>query len=58
MPSAWNSIVNRYNPYPSEVRTDLWLPRQKGGGEGKDWELGLAVQMIIYKRNKQQGPTA
>ena len=40
-------------------RTDLWLPRGKSRS-GRD-ELGVwdqQIQAILYKMDKQQGPTA
>ena len=38
-------------------RTDLWLPRGREGGEG--WMGGWDQQMqtIMYRMDKQQGPT-
>ena len=35
----------------------LWLPRERGGGEGMDWEFGLADANWYTRMDKQQGPT-
>ena len=29
-------------------RTDLWLPRGRGGGGGKDWEFGISRCKLLY----------
>ena len=29
-------------------RTDLWLPRGRRGGRGKDWEFGLSRGKLLY----------
>ena len=29
-------------------RTDLWLPRRRGGGGGKDWEFGISRCKLLY----------
>ena len=38
-------------------KTDLWLPRGKGVGEGLGERLGLVDEAIIQRTDKQ-GPTA
>ena len=38
-------------------RTDLWLPRERGGEEGKDWEFGITRGKLIQSMDKQQGST-
>ena len=38
-------------------RTDLWLPTGMGVGEGSIESFGLADATIIYRTDKQQGPT-
>ena len=36
-------------------RTDLWLPRGRGGRGGKDWELGISrCKLVYYRMDKQQ----
>ena len=31
-----------------DIRTELWLPRGRRGGRGKDWELGLNRYKLLY----------
>jgi len=39
-------------------KTGLWLPRWGGGeGEGSTEGLGLHMQAIAFRMNKQQSPT-
>ena len=45
-------------------RTDLWSPRDRGVGGGKDWEFGISrckllyiEWSLIYGVDKQRGPT-
>ena len=37
-------------------RTDLWLPRGRGG-DWKDGVWGKQIQTIRYRLNQQQGPS-
>ena len=30
-------------------RTDLWLPRERGGGGGMDWECGISRCKLVYR---------
>ena len=59
----WNLKYNTNEPiYETETdsqreRTDLWLPRKRGWGNGGLRVWGWQMQSIIYRKDKQQGPT-
>ena len=59
----WNLKYDTNEPiYATETeswtyRTDWWLPRGRGLGEGWSGRLRLADVSFIYRMDKQQGPT-
>ena len=61
---TWNLKYGTNDPiYKTETdswtwRIDLWLPKGKRGGSGMDGSLGLQMQTITFRMDKQWGPTA
>jgi len=50
----WSLKYNTNEPsYEAETaspiqRTDLWLPRERAGRGGKDWEFGMSRCKLLY----------
>ena len=52
-----NEAIYKTETDSQTQRTDLWLPKRVTW-EGMDWEFGgQQMQTIIYRMDKQQGPT-
>ena len=38
-------------------REQLVVAKGEGGGGGKNWEFGISRYKLVYRMDKQQGPT-
>ena len=52
-----NELIYKTETDSQTQRTNLWLPRDGGVGEGRIRICDQQMQTIIYRMDKQQGPT-
>ena len=50
-----NEVI--YKTETQTQKTNLWLPKGKGGGGWITQEFGISRQTTIYEIDKEQGPT-
>ena len=43
-----NELIYETETGSQTQRTDLWLPRGRGGQGGKDWEFGISRCKLFY----------
>ena len=43
-----NELINKSETDSQTERTDLWLPRGRVCGGGKDWEFGISRCELLY----------
>ena len=59
----WNLKYDTIEPiYKTETdshtqRTGLWLPRGRKHSDKLNWEVGISRCKLIYRMDKQPGPT-
>ena len=51
----WTYLKKRHRL--TDMKNRLWFLRERGVREGWTVSLGLSMETIIYKMDKQQGPT-
>ena len=52
-----NKLIYKTETDSLTQETNLWLPKERWGGEEIISHLGLQIQTTIYKVDKQKGPT-
>ena len=54
-----NELIYETETNSQTQRTDLWLPKGRDGGRGKDWESGIrrCKPLYLYRMYEQQSPT-
>ena len=52
-----NELIYKTETDSQTQKTNLWLPKGKGGGRDKLEVWDQQIQTTIYKIDKQQGPT-
>ena len=43
-----NELIYQTEIDSQKQRTDLWLPKGRGGGGGMDWEFGISTGKLLY----------
>ena len=53
-----NELIYKTETDSQTQKTNLWLPKGKGGGSGINQEFGISRYKLLYiKQIKKQGPT-
>ena len=52
-----NELIYKTETDSQTKKTNLWLPKEKGGGRNKSGAWDEHAYTTIYRMDKQQGPT-